>query len=281
MAQQLASSSPEERKKPSSLHRYNKIEMLPPTAKDISFGSAFANGGTANGGTATGGNGSGSQDASSGKPQQELPALTHQYAEQYVYAYPAAPAYGGPPKPPPAPMVFGFWDEPARAYGGGRYRPPQLPYYHGGGRGGYGGAGAGGYSYHGGGGCGYPPTAGGGGGGGHGVSNEYGGPPQQKPHMSAGWLAAGAATAYGAYQHHMRKHHGGGGHGYRHGHGGYDDGSTCGGDGYGYGCRGCAPHMHMRGEFEHQEHTNIKYSVHPDGKCNDAASGPLVTMLDK
>ncbi|EMS55412.1 hypothetical protein TRIUR3_31841 [Triticum urartu] len=88
------------------------IEMLPPTAKDISFGSAFANGGTANGGTATGGNGSGSQAASSGKPQQELPALTHQYAEQYVYAYPAAPAYGGPPKPPPA-YRYGY------GYGGG------------------------------------------------------------------------------------------------------------------------------------------------------------------
>lgn len=102
--------------------------------------------------------------------------------------------------------------------------------------------------------------------------------------MSAGWLAAGAATAYGAYQHHMRKHHGGGGHGYRHGHGGDDDGYTCGGDGYGYGYgygRGFAPHMHMQGEFEHEQHTNIKYSAHHDGKCNDAARGPPVTVLDK
>ncbi|KAF7107356.1 hypothetical protein CFC21_107994 [Triticum aestivum] len=308
---------PEERKKLSSLHRYNKIEMMPAMGKDIHFGSSIGGAGGTN--TANGGNG-GSIGApapradSCAKPQQELPSLTHQYAEQYVYAYPAPPAYGGPPKPPPAyrygygyggggsggygygyscPEPDGIWDEPAGAYGGGRYHPPQPPYYHGGGRGGYPspqfgrGAGAGGYySYHagggGGGGCGYPPAAGGGGGGGHGVSNAYGGPPQQKPHVSAGWLAAGAATAYGAYQHHMRKHHGGGGHGYRHGQGGgYDDGCSCGGDGYGYGCRGCAPHMHMRGEFEHQESTNIKYSAHHDGKCNDAASGPPVTVLDK
>ncbi|EMS49534.1 hypothetical protein TRIUR3_29789 [Triticum urartu] len=130
------------------------------------------------------------------KPQQELPTVKHQYAEQYEYAYPAAPPYSGPPKPPPAyrycygyggrgsggygysydyPEPDGIWDEPAGAYGGGRYHPPQPPYYHGGGRGGYPspqfgrGVGAGGYSCYGGGGGGYPPSSfpsvGGGGGG--------------------------------------------------------------------------------------------------------------------
>ncbi|KAM3208389.1 hypothetical protein ACQJBY_063213 [Aegilops geniculata] len=291
----------------------NKLYCLHLIWPQIEMAPAFAGAGGTN--NVTGGNGGNVYGAGSGgKPQQELPSMKHQYAEQYEYGYPAAPPYGGPPKPPPAyrygygyggggsggfgysygyPEPDGIWDEPAAAYGGGRYHPPQPPYYHGGGRGGYPspqfgrGAGAGGYGYcgGGGGGGGYPPSsfpsAGGGGGGGHGVSNAYGGPPQQKPHMSVGWVTAGAATAYGGYQQHMGKHHGGGGHGYRHGHGGYDHGCTCGGDAYGYGCRGCAPHMHMRGEFEHQESTNIKYSAHHDGKCNDAASDPPVTVLDK